>query len=219
MYSHTEENYLKAIYKLYEQSSDHVNTNAVAEALNTRAASATDMLQKLSVKKLLRYEKYKGVLLTDKGRKVAIEIVRKHRLWETFLHNKLNFGWDEVHDMGEPLEHIQSSILTDRLDDFLGNPTHDPHGDPIPDKNGEINRSDLRLLSVCKKTEKIIMTGVVDHSSLFLQHLNKLQLSLGTPLEIIEINSYDGSLKIKINGKKSIEISRDVAKNILVSLA
>ncbi len=217
MYSFTEENYIKAIYKLHEQSLESVTTNSIAEILQTKAASVTDMLQKLSNKKLLKYEKYKGVLLTDKGRKIAIEIIRKHRLWETFLFDKLQFGWDEVHEIAEQLEHIQSENLVNKLDDFLGNPTHDPHGDPIPDRQGEIRKSNLMLLSNLSVGVKSVMSGVVDHGSLFLQHLDKLNIKLGKTFEIIEISAYDGSLKVKADGK-NMEMSKDVAKNILVKM-
>ena len=218
MYSFTEENYLKAIYKLHERSEESVNTNAIAEVLKTKAASVTDMLQKLSTKKLLKYEKYKGVLLTDKGRKVAVEIVRKHRLWETFLFDKLQFGWDEVHDLAEQLEHIQSEYLINKLDDFLDNPTHDPHGDPIPTRQGIIRKSELQLLSSITPGTKVVMSGVVDHGSLFLQHLNKLQINLGKRFEMMEVNAYDGSVKLKTDDNKLMEMSKDVAKNILVSI-
>jgi len=218
MYSFTEENYLKAIYKLYERSEESVNTNAIAEVLKTKAASVTDMLQKLSTKKLLKYEKYKGVLLTDKGRKVAIEIVRKHRLWETFLFDKLKFGWDEVHDLAEQLEHIQSEYLINKLDDFLDNPTHDPHGDPIPTRQGIIRKAELQLLSSISPGTKVVMSGVVDHGTLFLQHLNKLQINLGKRFEMVEVNEYDGSVKLKTDENKLMDMSKDVAKNILVSI-
>lgn len=218
MYSFTEENYLKAIYKLHERSEGNVNTNAIAAAMLTRAASVTDMLQKLSAKKLVKYEKYHGVTLTDKGRKVAIEIVRKHRLWETFLFDKLKFGWDEVHDLAEQLEHIQSEVLIDKLDDFLGNPSHDPHGDPIPDKAGDIRNTHVIVLSEVKSGTTVLLSGVIDHSTLFLQHLDKLNLSLGKVMELIEVNAYDGSVKVRLSDKKYIEMSKDVARNILVKI-
>lgn len=216
MYSFTEENYLKAIYKLSEKDAEKITTNAIAQVLETKAASVTDMIKKLSDKKLLKYEKYRGVTLTEKGRLIAVETVRKHRLWETFLYDKLKFGWEEVHDIAEQLEHINSQILTDKLDDFLGNPTNDPHGDPIPSKNGEIQKSNFILLSNMKPKQKTILSGVVDHSAAFLKHLEKTGLLLGKQLEIIEVNEYDGSIQVSINGADKMYISRDVAKNILV---
>jgi DtxR family Mn-dependent transcriptional regulator len=216
MYSFTEENYLKAIYKLSEHESEKITTNSIANMLETKAASVTDMIKKLSDKKLLKYEKYKGVTLTEKGRMIAVETVRKHRLWEVFLFEKLQFGWEEVHDIAEQLEHIHSEVLTDKLDDFLGNPTHDPHGDPIPSKNGEIQKSNFVLLSSIKPKHKTVLSGVVDHSAPFLKHLEKTGLLLGKQLEILELNEYDGSILVSINGAAGMYLSRDVAKNILV---
>lgn len=218
MYSYTEENYLKAIYKLSEKDQEVINTNAIAELLQTKAASVTDMIKKLSDKKLLKYEKYKGVTLTEKGRKIALETVRKHRLWEVFLHEKLKFGWDEVHDVAEQLEHIRSNALTDKLDEYLGFPTHDPHGDPIPAKNGEIKKSNFILLVELGVKQKANMSGVVDHSPLFLKHLDKIGLTLGRKCEIMEINEYDGSLTLKVEEKEQLYISKEIAKNILVKL-
>lgn len=215
MYSFTEENYLKAIYKLSEVVGSAINTNSIAEALDTKAASVTDMIKKLSDKKLLKYEKYKGVSLTDKGRLVAVETVRKHRLWEVFLYEKLQFGWEEVHDIAEQLEHIHSELLIDKLDDFLGNPTHDPHGDPIPSKTGEIQKLNVVALSVLKQDQKGIMSGVADHSVPFLKHLEKSGLVLGVSIQILELNDYDGSLKVKV-GSTTTYVSKEVSKNIWV---
>jgi DtxR family Mn-dependent transcriptional regulator len=216
MYSFTEENYLKAIYKLSENNRESISTNAIADMLQTKAASVTDMIRKLAEKKLLKYEKYKGVELTEKGKRVAIDTVRKHRLWEVFLCDTLKFGWHEVHEIAEQLEHINSALLIDKLDAFLGFPSHDPHGDPIPNKYGDFKKSEFVLLNTIKEHQQVVMSGVADHSALFLQHLNKIGLTLGTSCSIDEINAYDGSLKLKINGKLSISISKDVAKNILV---
>ncbi|AMS27235.1 iron-dependent repressor [Bacteroidetes bacterium UKL13-3] len=218
MYSFTEENYLKAIYKLSERAPDSITTNAIAEVLETKAASVTDMIKKLSDKKLLKYEKYRGVALTEKGRLIAVETVRKHRLWETFLHEKLEFGWDEVHDIAEQLEHINSEALTNKLDDFLGNPSHDPHGDPIPTRSGEIKKSDLILLCDAKLKQKVLMSGVVDHSAPFLQHLNKIALALGCQIEVLDKNEYDGSIEIKLGSSSHLHLSKEVAKNILVKI-
>ncbi|TAE79640.1 MAG: metal-dependent transcriptional regulator [Bacteroidetes bacterium] len=216
MYSYTEENYLKTIYKLSELEVDSISTNAIADVLQTKAASVTDMIKKLSVKKLLKYEKYKGVTLTEKGKQVAIGIVRKHRLWECFLYDKLNFGWDEVHEIAEQLEHINSEILTDKLDKYLNFPSHDPHGDPIPTKNGEILKSNFILLCDATLKSKLVMSGVVDHTVVFLKHLNKIDLSLGTILVITDKNEFDGSIEIKLINNKIIQLSKEVAKNILV---
>lgn len=216
MYSYTEENYLKTIYKLTERSKESINTNAIAEAIQTKAASVTDMIKKLSEKKLLVYEKYKGVTLTAKGSKIAIDVVRKHRLWECFLYEKLNFGWDEVHEIAEQLEHINSDALTDKLDEFLGYPSHDPHGDPIPTKSGVIKKNDFIYLSDATFDQWYIMSGVVDHTNVFLQHLNKIEISLGCMLKVIDKNEYDGALSIQTDKKRQLHFSNDVAKNILV---
>lgn len=218
MYSFTEENYLKAIYKLSEREPESITTNAIAEVLETKAASVTDMIKKLSDKKLLKYEKYRGVALTEKGRLIAVETVRKHRLWETFLHEKLEFGWDEVHDIAEQLEHINSEALTNKLDDFLGNPSHDPHGDPIPSRSGEIKKSNLILLCDAKLKQKVVMSGVVDHSPPFLQHLNKISISLGSQIELLDKNEYDGSIEIILLPSSHLHLSKEVAKNILVKI-
>ena len=218
MYSFTEENYLKAIYKLSDNKAGEITTNAIADAMQTKAASVTDMVKKLAEKQLLKYEKYKGVKLSAKGRKVAIDTVRKHRLWETFLHNKLNFKWDEVHEIAEQLEHIQSETLIDKLDDFLGYPAHDPHGDPIPGKNGEIKMHDVVTLSNLKKGERCVVVGVVDHRTIFLKHLQKINLMPGSKIQVSTINEFDQSHNIKVNRNIELQISFDVAKNILVKI-
>jgi len=217
MYTLAEENYLKAIYALWEKSQESVNTNAIADKLQTKAASVTDMVKKLSDKKMLKYEKYKGVMLTDKGMKIAVSVVRKHRLWEVFLHEKLNFGWDEVHEIAEQLEHIDSPLLIDRLEEFLGFPAFDPHGDVIPGKNGEVKVSNFQVLSEVKVGANVTMSGVVDHSPSFLQYLDKLDLSLGVIFQLTEKEIYDGSLVIKLNNK-SLQLSKEVARNILVRI-
>jgi len=216
MNSFTEENYLKAIYKLIEQSGSSVSTNAIAEKMNTKAASVTDMLKKLSDKKLINYQKYQGVTLSSKGEKVALSVIRKHRLWEMFLLEKLNFKWDEVHDVAEQLEHINSDKLIEQIDKFLNFPKFDPHGDPIPDANGKIQSHKSKSIASHKKNDVLIMTGVVDHSAAFLQFLDKSGLALGNEIKIKELNDFDRSLQIIINKKNTLFISNDVAKNILV---
>lgn len=215
MHSFTEENYLKAIFKLLEIN-EVVTTNAIALKINTKAASVTDMLKKLADKKLINYEKYQGVSLTNQGKKVALNIIRKHRLWEVFLVEKLNFKWDEVHYMAEQLEHINSEELIQRMDKFLGFPKFDPHGDPIPDSNGKLIENKSSLLSQIKKGINIVMTGVVDHSDKFLRFLNNVGLNLGCEIKIKNIVDYDNSLEVIISKKKTIFISNEVAKNILV---
>lgn len=216
MNSFTEENYLKAIYKLWEKSAASVSTNAIAEKMHTKAASVSDMMKKLARKKLINYQKYQGVTLTASGKKIAVDIIRKHRLWEVFLVEKLNFKWDEVHDMAEQLEHINSDELTKRIDKFLGYPRVDPHGDPIPDSNGVIQLPSSSLLSEMKKNNSCTMIGVVDHSPAFLQYLDKAGILLGNEIKINETVEYDRSMIISLKNKNNLHISFDVAKNILV---
>ncbi|HNK98285.1 MAG TPA: metal-dependent transcriptional regulator [Chitinophagales bacterium] len=214
--SHTEENYLKAIFKLSELNSSNVSTNAIAEKLSTTAASVTDMLKKLASKKLLHYEKYYGVTLTEKGKKNAKDLIRKHRLWETFLVDKLRFSWDEVDELAEQLEHIRSEILTDRIDQFLGYPKFDPHGDPIPDKHGNIAYHEDVTLESMKKGESGIIVGVIDHSTEFLRYLDKVDLVIHTRIHISEDEEYDQSKTILVNHKHETVISQKVAANLLV---
>lgn len=214
--SFTEENYLKAIYKLSE-TSEQVTTTELANLLNIRSATVTDMMKKLATKKLIRYEKYKGLHLTEKGRLIGIRIIRKHRLWETFLVEKMSFRWDEVHDIAEQLEHIQSDELVNRLDEMLGFPKSDPHGDPIPDKSGVFRKTKSTLLFSLKQKSTGVVTGVIDNSPAFLQYLDKVGIALGDTIFVVSIEPYDKSFNIKINSSKSIFISNNVAKNILVA--
>lgn len=213
----SEENYLKTIYHLTTMSESEVSTNAIAEMMETKASSVTDMLKKLAEKDLVKYKKYQGVSLTEKGKLSAKMIVRKHRLWEVFLVEKLDFSWDEVHDIAEQLEHIKSEQLIDRLDDFLGNPTEDPHGDPIPDANGKIIKTEKQLLSELLENQNGICVGVKDTSSEFLKYLDKQEISLGSKIEIMAKESFDLSLRIKINGKE-LTISSKIASNIFVKV-
>jgi DtxR family Mn-dependent transcriptional regulator len=216
MHSFTEENYLKAIYKLITKSGNAVTTNAIAEKMNTKAASVTDMLKKLFDKKLINYRKYQGVTLTDKGEKVALSIIRKHRLWEMFLVEKLNFKWDEVHDVAEQLEHINSDKLIEQLDKFLNFPKNDPHGDPIPDANGKVKAHKSIPLSTFHKNDTCVMTGVIDHSPAFLRFLDSSGISMGDEIKLKEVIAFDGSLQITVNKQHAIFISNHIAKNILV---
>lgn len=216
MISQTEENYLKAIFKLSEQSDKPISTNAVSKELNTSAASVTDMLIRLSKKDLVNYAKYKGATLSDEGSRLATHLVRKHRLWEVFLYDKLGFTWDEVHDIAEQMEHIRSEQLVDRLDDFLGNPKFDPHGDPIPDADGNFAQRQQYLLASLNNSEVGVVVGVQEHSSAFLQYLDKLELVLGAKVQIIDKYDYDGSIKILLNEEKEQFITNKVAQNIFV---
>ncbi|MEY4085105.1 MAG: hypothetical protein RL074_892 [Bacteroidota bacterium] len=213
----SEENYLKAIYHLSTFDEAEVSTNAIAEMMDTKASSVTDMLKKLAEKELVYYKKYQGASLTEKGRLMAKMIVRKHRLWEVFLVEKLDFTWDEVHDVAEQLEHIRSEKLIDKLDDFLGHPTEDPHGDPIPDGNGKMITVDKLLLSEAKENQEVICVGVKDTSAEFLQYLDRQGIALGSKIKIVAIEPFDLSVIIKIDEKQVI-VSDKTATNLYVKL-
>lgn len=215
MFTLSEENYLKAIYHLELESDKGISTNAIAEQLETKASSVSDMIKKLSDKKVVVYIKYKGVNLTGLGRKTAANIVRKHRLWEVFLVEKLNFSWDEVHDVAEQLEHIKSPKLINQIDALLGFPTHDPHGDPIPDKDGNIKIIEKSLLSTLSIKESGICVGVDDSSSEFLQFLDKKGITLGNQIIVLEKEDFDNSLSIQI-GDKKMSISNKIANNLYI---
>ena len=213
----SEENYLKAIYHLTALNDVEVSTNAIAESIETKASSVTDMLKKLAEKDLVHYVKYQGVSLTPNGLLAAKMIVRKHRLWEVFLVEKLDFPWDEVHDIAEQLEHIKSEKLINKLDDFLGNPTEDPHGDPIPDAQGTIIKKEKKLLSELEQNQIGICVGVKDSSSEFLKYLDKQEISLGSKIQIISKESFDMSLMIKVDSKE-LTISNKIASNLFVKV-
>ncbi|ATA68704.1 metal-dependent transcriptional regulator [Capnocytophaga cynodegmi] len=209
----SEENYLKTIFHLFNEAEEEVNTNAIAEAMNTKASSVTDMLKKLSDKKLINYVKYQGVTLTSLGRKKAISIVRKHRLWEVFLVEKLNFSWDEVHEIAEELEHIESEKLIERLDAFLGFPETDPHGDPIPNREGVFEKTIKILLSEFEENETGICVAVKNTSKEFLLYLNKVSIALGDEITILSKEKFDNSMVVLVNNKE-VTLSSMVCRNI-----
>lgn len=211
----SEENYIKVIYHLSIVSPKGVNTNAIAGMLETKASSVTDMLKKLSDKELVAYQKYQGVTLTEKGFLTAKMIVRKHRLWEVFLVEKLHFSWDEVHEIAEELEHIKSEALIDKLDEFLGFPDFDPHGDPIPNRNGEIKKVTKLLLSEAELNKEYHCVGVKDSSSDFLKYLDKQKIALGSLLVVKEKESFDDTLTVEIDSKE-ITLSNKIANNLYV---
>lgn len=209
----TEENYIKAIYHL-QHASNKVSTTSLSEEMNTKPASVTDMLKKLRAKRIVHYQRYKGFNLTESGNRKALSIIRKHRLWEYFLVNKLGFEWDEVHQVAEELEHITSNELITRLDNFLGNPSFDPHGDPIPDQNGRIKnirQSDLCSLPL-KKTAAV--SSVKNQSEEMLDMLKHYQIGIGTKLKVIRRFEFDGSVEIKIDRLPLTVISKQVAQNV-----
>jgi DtxR family Mn-dependent transcriptional regulator len=213
--SFTEENYLKIIYHLHHKN-QNVLTNSIAEALETKPSTVSDMLKKLSSKKLVNYEKYKGVTLTQDGQMAALWVIRKHRLWEVFLVEKLKFAWDEVHEVAEQLEHIKSKSLIDKLDQFLGFPKKDPHGDPIPDSEGKIENVVLIPLSDSILDKVMLVSTVKSDSKSFLQYLAKVGIKIGSLVKIVERLEYDGSLEIELDRSSRIIISSKIAENILV---
>ena len=214
-YSFSEENYLKAIYHLQKIASKGVSTNAISEQMETKPSSVTDMLKKLSDKNLVDYVKYQGVTLTEKGKKEALMVIRKHRLWEVFLVDKLKFHWDEVHEIAEQLEHIKSEELVSRLDTFLGEPDFDPHGDPIPDKHGNVKRTEKKLLSDLEKNQSGVCVGVKESSSEFLQYLDKKKITIGTEIQVLGKEFFDGSMVIQVR-KEQFFISQKTAENLYV---
>ena len=217
MVTQSEENYLKTIYHLGKQGSFSVSTNDISEKIATKASSVTDMLKKLAEKELVDYKKYQGVCLTNEGKRIAANVIRKHRLWELFLVNKLNFSWDEVHDVAEQLEHIKSPKLVNELDVFLEYPTHDPHGDPIPDKEGNIQKVQKILLSQVNESVVCFCVGVKDSSANFLKYLDKNSIALGTEIQVLTKESFDNSITIRINNS-DLTISKEIANNIYVKL-
>ena len=217
MHSFTEENYLKTIYYLANRQEGEVSTNALAEMTATRAASVKDMLRKLADKQLIHYRKYQGVRLTDEGERLALQIIRRHRLWEVFLVEKLGFGWDEVHEIAEELEHVRSEELVTRLDTFLGHPQFDPHGDPIPTPAGQMPEMGYRKLSEVGISDNVRLMAVLEHSAEFLQHLDRSGLTLGCAVTIAEINGFDKSVLVQTESGRTVFVSQEVAKNLLVS--
>ncbi len=213
-----EENYLKAIYHLSEGGESDVNTNSIADELNTKAASVTDMMRKLSEKDVINYQKYKGVQISKKGKIIALEVIRKHRLWEVFLLEKLGFKWDEVHDIAEQLEHIKSPILIKKLDEFLGFPAVDPHGDPIPDENGEFHLVPQLSLAELDLNKAGTVVNVPDSNPSLLRHLDQLKIQLGSRIKVLEKVEFDGSVLISINDENPIYLSGTIAQNIMLQI-
>lgn len=213
----SEENYLKAIYHLGRLGSISVSTNAIAERVNAKASSVTDMIKKLADKNLVNYIKYQGVSLTEMGRITAATVVRKHRLWEVFLVEKLNFSWDEVHEIAEQLEHVKSDALINKLDAFLGFPTRDPHGDPIPDKEGNIKTIEKSVLSQLPPKTTCVCVGLIDSSDDFLKYLDKHKIALGSRIQILSKEPFDDSLSINVDGNV-INISQLISNNIYVKI-
>ena len=217
MLTTSEENYLKTIYNLSESGKNQVSTNSISKFLKTKPSSVTDMIKKLSAKKLLYHKKYKGTNISSNGKKLAIQIIRKHRLWEVFLFEKLNFKWDEVHKIAEELEHITNEKLIERLDKYLKYPKIDPHGDPIPNKNGEINIKPIIKLSNLLINNNCIVSNVNDDDGNLLEYLNKIKIHIGSKIKVFDIIEFDKSIEIEIDSENKVFISNRVAENILVT--
>jgi DtxR family Mn-dependent transcriptional regulator len=219
MLSFTEENYLKALLKLTSQNPEkqEAGTNEMAAYLGVKPATATDMLKKLKEKELVSYQKYGKILLTDTGKQHGVAILRKHRLWETFLFEKLDFSWDEVHEVAEQLEHIQSTKLVDKLEEFLDFPKFDPHGDPIPNAKGEMPEAPKTLLSQMQAGDNCQVTAVKDTSTPFLQYLEKLSITIGSKLSVVEVIDFDGSMNISIENAAARNVSMKFADSLFVS--
>ncbi|MBL6607610.1 MAG: metal-dependent transcriptional regulator [Bacteroidetes bacterium] len=210
-----EENYLKAMYQLSAGKNQRVSTTALAERLETKPSSATDMLQKLHDKSMVKYTRYKGAQLSPEGRHIASQIVRKHRLWEVFLVEKLAFGWDQVHDIAEQLEHIKSPDLVERLDVFLGCPKVDPHGDPIPDDKGNIEQINKILLCEQEPNSRCVLMGIKDTDDAFLKYLSQKNIKLGSLITVLDKEPFDESMTVVIDQKTHF-ISKIISTNIYV---
>jgi DtxR family transcriptional regulator, Mn-dependent transcriptional regulator len=217
VYTHSEENYIKSIYHL-QLIHGKVSTNLLSAEMQTRPASVTDMLKKLQSKKIVHYQRYKGFVLTEQGIKTALEVIRKHRLWEYFLVKKLGFYWDKVHDVAEQLEHVNSKELVERLDNYLGNPPFDPHGDPIPDNKGKIKVIKQSSLVNIPLKKAATVSSVRNQSSEMLELLNHFNIGLGTKIRVNKRFDFDGSVEIKIDKKRATIISKQVASNIFCLL-
>ncbi|EFK94990.1 Mn-dependent transcriptional regulator [sediment metagenome] len=211
-----EENYLKAIYHLSDGGKKGVSTNDVSAEMKTKPASVSDMLRKLGEKEVIEYRKYYGLHITEEGKKLALQTIRKHRLWEVFLVEKLKFSWDEVHEVADELSHVKSKVLIQRLDEYLGFPKFDPHGDPIPDEYGDVRSRPRLPLNDLDLGSTGQIVAVKDSSPAFLRYLDKVGAYIGARIKVIDKTEFDGSVEILVDNKKSIFMSKDVAGNILV---
>lgn len=216
MRSLTEENYLKAIYRISLNKKLKISPTAIADEMGVSAASVIDMIKKLSEKKLISYDKVKGAKLLERGQKEAVAIIRNHRLWEVFLLEKLNYSWDEIHDIAEQLEHVKHPELANRLDAFLGHPEYDPHGDPIPKSNGEIPATVNTLLSEIEIGKSCRVVAVKDTSSVFLQYLEQLSVNIGTKIKVLDIVPFDNSMLLQIGKEIKTTVSKRFAESLLV---
>lgn len=212
--SNAEENYLKSIYHLASKNGE-VSVNELAKQMHLKMPTVTSMIKKMSEHKLINYEKYKPIRLTEKGKKQAALIIRKHRLTEMFLVEKMHFGWEEVHDIAEQVEHIKSLAFFKKMDEMLGYPTLDPHGSPIPDAEGKVHFTETQTLSDCKKRDQVKLTGLLNTTAEFLKFLNNHEIKLGLRMKIIDVEDFDGSMLVQY-GKKSNTLSRVVCEQLIV---
>ncbi|MBK6362293.1 MAG: metal-dependent transcriptional regulator [Saprospiraceae bacterium] len=219
MYTTSEEDHLKAIFKIAEKEKKAVSTNSIAAFLNTAPASVTDMIKKLSEKELILYQKYKGVTLSPIGSKIAIQLIRKHRLWEVFLAEKLGFPWESVHELAEKLEHVDSDELINKLEEFLNFPKYDPHGDPIPNVDGKFTLRTQWSIAEFLPGQTGVLIGVKEHDKNFLLYLNDMQIKLGSQIKVLHKNNYDQSLRVLIEGRFENLITKNVAQQLLVKKA
>jgi DtxR family Mn-dependent transcriptional regulator len=215
MNSQSIENYLKVIFN-QAIATDEVNTTSIAQALEVSLPSVNSMVKKLAGMGLLEYEKYKPLKMTAKGRKLAAMIIRKHRLTEMYLVEKMGFGWEEVHEIAEQLEHIQSRAFFDRMDEILGYPERDPHGSPIPNSNGDFSIQKFRLLSDCQPEESVTLKALSMTSDAFLKYLNSKGLALGVEVEVLKVEAYDKNMTVSYGGQKEV-LSALVCSKLLVS--
>jgi len=218
MLTRSEEDHIKAVYALL-QDGDSAFTKDLAERLRTKASSVTDMLKKLAEKKLVKHEPYYGVKLTAKGGAIALQLVRRHRLWETFLVDRLGFGWDEVHEVAEQMEHVASEKLIDKLDAYLGHPSFDPHGDPIPDSHGRIRARRTKRLSTCSHGETVRIAAVSETTDGLLRLLDSKGLRIGSVLSVQEVHAFDGSMDVKPRSGAAFSLSKDVSHHLQVEAA
>lgn len=218
MLSRSEEDHLKAVFALL-QDDDAALTKDIAARLRTKASSVTDMLKRLADKGLLKHEPYHGVKLTAKGRTHALQLVRRHRLWETFLVQRLGFKWDEVHEVAEQLEHVADTKLTDRLDEYLGHPGFDPHGDPIPDSHGRIRTRKTQRLRACRNGDVVRIAAVSETTDGLLRLLDAKGLRIGSQLTVLEVHAFDGSMDIKPKNGAAFSLSKDVSSHLQVEPA
>ena len=213
--SYTEENYLKALFNLASETGE-VNVNELSKSLEIKMPTVTSMMKKLSEKKLVHYESYKPLRLTEKGKKEAGLVIRKHRLTEIFLVDKMNFGWEDVHDIAEQIEHIQSPVFFEKMDELLGYPKIDPHGSPIPDRDGKIVLKSYDKLSDCKVGETVRLLAVINTSSEFLKFLNSREMRLGLKIKIKSIEAFDKSMIVSYSKRPNEVLSHIVCERLLV---